>query len=67
MENNRRIREGKANACLEGSFAVAALETRLMVGDPIGRQLIHRIHRLLTGLALLLRPNERHPLSFSPI
>lgn len=67
MENNRRIREGKENACLEGSFAVAALEAGLMISDPIGHQLIHRIHRLLTSLALLLRPNERHLISFSPI
>lgn len=39
---------------------MGALEAGLVVGDPIGAQLIHHVHRLVAHLALLLCPHERH-------
>lgn len=39
---------------------MGALEAGLVVGNPIGTQLIHHVHRLVAHLALLLCPHERH-------
>lgn len=49
---------------LEGAFAMGAFEARFVIANSISRQKLHRIHSLLTGLAFLLGPNERHSFSF---
>lgn len=43
---------------------MGAFEARFVIANSISRQKLHRIHSLLTGLAFLLGPNERHSFSF---
>lgn len=49
---------------LQRPFAMGALEARLVVNNPISRELLYRINCLLTNLAFLLGASERHSYCF---